>query len=217
MTRPLVIVLLLLAWGATGYWAGDKNRNNAWLAKQATVERKTHAAFEAEVKRGQDAALQSIADQQALQKSYSTLEGKFNELRARGPLVVIRNGAVRSAPGDQSGDRTAGGATGTSAAQTPAQPGGAPPAPALAPADVAASGVGLTLGAVWMWNSALSGTDAPAGACGAADTAAPACAADSGLGLEAAWANHATNAKTCAQDRLRHQRLIDFLIAGAKP
>ena len=212
-----VIALLFLAWGGAGYWAGDHNRNNAWLAKQAVVERKAHDAFEAEVKRGQDAATKSITDQQALQNSYSTLEDQFNELRKRGPLVVFRSNAVRSAPGAQHSDSPAVGASGASAAQTPAQPGGALPAPSLAPADVDAAGIGLTLGAVWVWNSALTGTDSPAGACGAADTAAPACALDSGLGLEAAWANHAANAKTCALDRRRHQRLIDFLIAGAKP
>lgn len=203
MTRPLVIVFLLLAWGGTGYWVGDKNRNNAWLAKQAVAERKARQAFEAEVKRGQDAALQSIAEQQALQKNYSTLEGKFNELLARGPLVVVRR---------------AGGAGNAGAAQTPALPGGAPPAQAVAPIDAdAAAGLGLNFGAVWMWNSALTGADTPAGACGAADTAAPACALDSGISLDAAWANHIANAKTCAEDRLRHQRLIDFVSARPAP
>jgi hypothetical protein len=216
MTRTLVTVLLLLAWGGTGYWAGDRNRNNAWLAKQVKVERQAREALEAEVLRGQTAAGQFITARQAMQNSFSTLEGQFNELRAHGPLVVFRSSAVRSAAGDQSGDRPAGGATGASAAQTAALPESALPAPPVAPADVAA-GVGLTLGAVWMWNSALAGADTPAGACGAADPTAPACAADSGLGFEAAWDNHAANAKTCAVDRLQLQRLIDFVTTGIHP
>ena len=190
MTRTLAIVLLLLAWGATGYWAGDKNRNNAWLAKQAVAERKAHQAYETEVKRGNKAALQSIADQQALQKSYSTLEEKFNELRAHSPLVVYRNNGV---------------------AGPAAQP------PQALPGTDAGAAVGLSLGAVWVWNSALAGADTPAGACGAADTAAPACALDAGVSLDAAWANHIANAQTCAQDRLRHQRLIDFITTGQHP
>ena len=209
MTRPLVIVLLLLAWGASGYWAGDKNRNNAWLAKQAVAERNARLALEAEVQRGHAAAQRAIADSEALQNSYSTLEGKFNELRARGPMLVTRSRHQADPAASQ------GGATG--ATQAPAQPGGTPAPASVASADVDAAGLSLSLGAVWMWNSALAGFDAPAGACGALDTAAPACALDAGLSLDAAWANHIANAKTCAQDRLRHQRLIDFVTTGPRP
>lgn len=62
-----------------------------------------------------------------------------------------------------------------------------------------------------MWNSALAGADQPAGACGLADPAAPACAAATPLTVEDAWDNHTTNARLCAEDRLNHQNLIDFL------
>jgi hypothetical protein len=206
-----VIALLMLAWGGTGYYAGDHNRNNAWLAKQVVVERQAREALEAEVERGKTAAVEFIIERQVMQDSFQTLEGQFNELLKRGPLVVFRPGY----PADLAVQP--GGATGTSAAQAAAQSEGAPPAQALAPADVAAAGVGLTLGAVWMWNSALTAMDTPADSCGAADPTAPACAADSGLGLEAAWANHASNAKTCALDRLQLQRLIDFVTAGTAP
>lgn len=211
MMRVLVSILLVLAWGGVGYWAGDYNRNNAWLAKQAVSERQAREDLEAEVKRGQTAATEFIAQRQAMQNSFTTLEGKFNELLKRGPLVVFRP-VYPAGPAAQPG-----GAAATIAAQTAEQPGGAPPAQALAQAAVAATGVGLTLGAVWMWDSALTGIDTPAGACGAADPTAPACAADSGLGLDAAWANHSTNAKTCALDRLQLQRLIDFVTAEDHP
>ena len=74
----------------------------------------------------------------------------------------------------------------------------------------------LSLGAVWLWNSALAGSQQAAGACGidaATGQAAVACAAPSGLPLDAAWDNHLANAQSCAADRLRHQHLIDYLKA----
>jgi hypothetical protein len=71
-----------------------------------------------------------------------------------------------------------------------------------------------------MWNGALTGTDAPAGACGvagAAEGADAACAEDSGLSLDDAWANHRANAKACADDRQRFRALIDFLNLRQQP
>lgn len=198
--NPLYAVLLLLAFFGGGYWSGDHNRNNAWLAKQALVEQQAHADYVAEVKRGQKAATQSITEQQALQSNYSQLEGKFNELSHRGPLIVYK---FKTAPAGASG-AAAGAVAGALSGATPEGAGG----------TAADAAVGLSVGAVWLWNSALTGADAPVGACGAVDTASIACAADSGLGLEAAWANHAANAKSCALDRLRHQRLIDFVSTG---
>jgi hypothetical protein len=66
-----------------------------------------------------------------------------------------------------------------------------------------------------MWNSALAGSDQPSGACGLADPASPACAAQTGITLDDAWDNQAVNAQQCAEDRLNHQNLIDYL--KAKP
>jgi hypothetical protein len=215
MLSPTIWLLLLALLGGSGgfgYWAGDHNRNNAWLAKQAVQERANHAAFEAEVKRSNTAAVQAIADQADLQKSYSTLEGKFNELISRTPLVVYRAAAAVAVVGAIG----AGGGTPVAAAGHAVKADGAEfdlAGAARNGAAVADAGLGLSLGAVWVWNSALTGSDAPAGACGAADTASPACAFDSGLGLADAWQNHITNAKSCATDRLRHQQLIDYLSA----
>ena len=186
------VAVLLLAWGGAAYWAGDHNRNNAWLAKEAAAAQQAQLAYVAEVQRGQAAAQQSIDEQQKLQKSYQLLEGKFNELVQHGPLVVYKPVASGAQP-------VAG------------------LAPGQRPADAGLGGAGadgdisLSLGAVWMWNSALAGTDSAAGACAAADTASAACAADAGLGLEDAWQNHAANAESCALDRLRFQALIDFV------
>jgi hypothetical protein len=74
--------------------------------------------------------------------------------------------------------------------------------------------VALSLGAVWLWNAALTGQAAPAGACSidaATGQASAACAGTSGISLDAAWDNHTTNAATCALDRANHQRLINFI------
>lgn len=81
-----------------------------------------------------------------------------------------------------------------------------PPGPAVEPA-----GPELTLAAVSLWNSALAGGDVPAGACGAADTAEPACAAGSGLRIKHAWDNQAANAASCSADRQRLSALIGLL------
>ena len=197
-----------------GYWAGDHHRNNAWLAKQAAVERKDHQAYVDEVERSQAAASNFTQDYAALANQFSTLEGQLNDVRKRIPLAVYRSPAA----GNGRGCPVVGGlALAPSLVPTPADaPSGADapvagpvdPAPAVRPDDLA-----LSLGAVWLWNSALTGVNTPAGACGAAGAPESACAAATGLGLEAAWDNQAANAKTCALDRLRHQRLSDYLNA----
>ena len=184
---PLLTVILVLAWGGAGFWAGDYNRNNVWIAKQAEVQRKAQLDYQAEVKRGNEAASQAILDAQVLQNEYADLEGRFNELRARVPLVVYK-----TKPVTESGAVLAAG--------NPVEAGASANAP-----------VSLSLGALWMWNSALIGYDTTADSCGASDTSGPACAADSGVGIEAAWSNQEINAKSCAIDRLRHQKLINFL------
>lgn len=186
--RWLVGLVLLVGAFISGYWRGGVARDNAWLAKQAQVERDANAKYVAEVKRGEEAAGAFIAEHQAMQSRFETLTEKFHDLRKRSPLVVPAAGAV-----------CAGGA--------------APPPAGGAGAGFDAGAPVLTAGAVWMWNSALAGTDQPAGACGSLDTSEAACAVEAGLALDEAWENHATNARICAEDRLNHQRLIDYLKA----
>lgn len=187
--RALVSLALLLLAAAAGYWAGDRQRDNAWLAKQATVEREAHAKYEAEVERGQQAATHYLTDLSERNDRYAELETKFAALRARVPLVV----PAPVAPGPQ--------ATGT----------GPEPHQSPAPGINVVIRPELSLGAVWMWNSALAGADVPAGACGADAATVEACAAGSGLTTADAWDNQAVNAKSCAADRLRYERLIDYL------
>lgn len=197
MKQWLVETLLIATCVLGGAWVifhiGALNERRVTLARQAATERAANAKYQAEVERGQVAASRYIAADRAKQAQLETLTEQFDELRKRVPLVITRPGVTAA--------RTAG-------------PG---PVVALAmvenstPSPVDLVGPGLSAGAVWMWNSALAGADMPAGACGAADTATEPCAADTGLGLEAAWRNHETNARTCASDRRRQQALIDFL------
>ena len=213
---PLMAALLFAASMAASYWAGDHNRNNAWLAKELLATQQAKAALEAEVARGEKASISFTAEYLAMESTFTKLEGKFNELRTNGPLVVYRT----RVPGAGSAGALAG-SDGSTAIEPPPAGHSAPPGTDGAalgqPGRNAGPDVSLSLGAVWLWNSALTGRDTPAGACSAADTAAPACALDAGLGLEAAFANHAENARLCAQDRLHHQRLIDYITAQPKP
>jgi hypothetical protein len=191
--RALVSLVLLLLVAGAAYWAGDRHRNNAWLADQAKSERDAHDKYEAEVKRGNDAAasfLESLADQE---DRYAQLENRFEALRKRIPLLVPPG----AAPAAQA------------AAAGPDSCVNLPGAPAQV--DGVAVQPELSLGAVWMWNSALAGADVPAGACGADAQTVEACAAGSGLTTADAWDNHTANAKSCAADRLRLERLIDYL------
>lgn len=207
------VALLVLLCGLC-FWAGDRNRNNIWAAKQALQVDQQAQAFAAEVQRGQVAARQAINAQMTLQSRYESLEGKFDVAKKHSALVVLRGGAACAAAGGGAAGGLAVGAGRTAPASAPLGA-VAPVAPVADPAAVAddggAGGIRLTAAAVWVWNSALGGTDTPAGACGAADPTSPACAADTGLGLDAAWANHTANAKSCALDRQRHQQLIDYL------
>jgi len=197
--------LLILLWGAMGFYAGHRYSDNAWQARQAKQVQAQALALQAEQVRSQAAARQAIDEQLALQKSYANLKEKFDEYTSRGPLVVWRNGgSAACAAGAGAGGDVAPGAV--AQAQSDAGP--------AAGSDDAGAAISLTAGAIWMWNSALTGADAPVGACGVADPASPACALDAGLGLEAAWANHAANAQAWAADRLRHQRLIDYINAA---
>lgn len=184
--RALAALVLLLLSAAAGYWAGDHQRDNAWKAKQAQVVLDAQQQYQAEVKRGNEAAghfLNQLGDQEA---RYEELENRFETLRKRVPLLVPAAAGEASAPASQAGA-------------------------AAPPCINFLARPQLSLGAVWMWNSALAGADVPAGACGADATSAEACAIGSGLTTADAWDNHTVNAKSCAADRLRYDRLIDYL------
>jgi hypothetical protein len=202
--RLLAVVLALLGSVAFGYQWGSTASDNAHQAEQNRAARMAQERFDAELLRGQAAVASLTTERQAHTANYTHLAEQFHDLQRR---VRIVSRPHRADP------------VGAGAA---AQDGhGAGPAADLSrPLALAAdggAGDGLSLGALWMWNSALAGADQPAGACGSADTSEAACAADSGVTLADAWRNHAINAQACAEDRLNHQRLIDFINAGQSP
>lgn len=53
-TQSLIGLVIALSCAASGYWAGDHNRNNAWLAKQAKAERQAKEALQAANARGDE-------------------------------------------------------------------------------------------------------------------------------------------------------------------
>lgn len=53
-TQSLIGLVIALSCAASGYWAGDHNRNNAWLAKQAKAERQAKEALQAAQTRGDE-------------------------------------------------------------------------------------------------------------------------------------------------------------------
>ncbi|WP_256327357.1 hypothetical protein [Variovorax sp. EL159] len=202
----VVMALLLAAAGFALHGAGRMQERALWQQKE--VQRATQLAqdLQAEYERGRAASAQYQLGASALQARYLSLEGPTHDLRQRVSLVLP------PAVPDRRAQRPAG-------AAPSAAPG--PHADAAPPGDTQHDAVGgphrLSLAAVWLWNSALAGTDVPAGACGLADTSSEACAADAGLTVDDAWTNHDINARSCAADRLRHRALIEFLTERPAP
>lgn len=188
-TLALILVVLAGLLTAGGYRWGSTAKENEWQARQAQAERQAHEDFRIEERRSFKASEEHQAAQQQLAGNYQQLEKAFNDYRKR------------KAPLTRSPARPA-------AATTPSP---ADPTACVIVVDPEPVPVQLSHGAVWMWNSALTGTDATSGACGLADQSVEACSVDAEVTLDDAWDNHTTNAKTCAADRLRHQHLIDFV------
>jgi hypothetical protein len=192
--RLLALALAVAALVAGGYRWGASATANRFQADSNRAAIKAQERFDAELLRGQAAVASLTTERQVFAASYTHLQEQFHELSKRIPLVTRRAVPVACRV-----DLAAG------AVASPAEPQGAGAADVQRGVDV------LSAGALWMWNSALAGTDQPAGACGAADTSEKACAADAGVTLDQAWRNHELNARLCAEDRLNHQRLIDFI------
>lgn len=194
--RLLLSLLTALALVGGGYWWGSSATDNAWAARQAKAAQAAADALALETQRADQAAARYLTEHLDQEERYAALDAVYNDLRRRAPLVAVRPAVAHAV---------------------------ASAAPADAPgacADLLDRDPALSLAAVRMWNGALTGTDAPAGACGvagAADGADAACAEDSGLSLDDAWANHRANAKACADDRQRFRALIDFLNLRQQP
>jgi hypothetical protein len=194
---------LLLAVGiaVAGYLFGVRTTDNAWQAKQAKAEREQNQKYQAEVTRRDQAAAAYIREHANQEDRYEKLNDQFQALRKRLPLTVpVRVAAPPAAVAAAAPASAA--ADGEVPGERLELPGGDDPVPRL------------SLGAVWMWNSALAGQDVAAGACDAAATAGEAeaaCAQDSGLDIDDAWDNQQENARSCALDRQRFRNLSEFV------
>lgn len=183
--RALALLLVGLALVAGGYRTGVHTTDNAWKARQADAERAASTKFIRDVEKGIEATTKANAEKQAIKDRHDDLDRRYKLLRKTIPLVV---------------------------APPPAEPGDEPPPDAHQPVPV---GPELSVGAVWMWNSALVGhADVPPHSCGtvgADGRADPACAAGAGIVLDEAWDNHAENAKRATRNKARGERLMNFL------
>lgn len=207
LAAAAVAALALVGLAARIFEAGATKERAAWQAKEVARQTQITQQLQAEFERGKAASTRYQLAASALQTNYLQLEGPAYDLRRRVPLVLppAVPHSVPACPGVH--------------VPVDAQHGAALPGAAAAPPGEVLRDAGpadhrLSLAAIWLWNSALVGADAPAGACGLADTSSDACAADSGLTVDDAWRNHELNAKSCAADRLRHQALIEFLNEG---
>jgi hypothetical protein len=202
--RLLVALLAALALVGGGYWWGHTATDNVWAARQARDQQAAAQALAEETARADQAAARYLTDHLDQEDRYAALDAVYQDLRRRAPLVVRPAVVARAAaPGAPAAPEAP-----HAGAQDMPQPSAVEPVERL------------TLAAVRLWNGALSGGDASAGACGAAgapEGADAACAEDSGLTLDDAWANHTANARACAADRQRYQALIDFLNHHQQP
>lgn len=199
-TRLLIALVSALALVSGGYWWGHTATDNAWQAQYAKALEAERAETAKEAERADRAAARYLQEHRDQEDRHAALNSVYQNLRRHAPLVVPGPVAVVPACG------------------TTTEPEATPPNPPSVSDAAGNLGPELTLAAVRMWNGALTGTDQAAGACspaGAAEdtdaAAAQACAQTAGLTLDDAWANHAVNAQSCAEDRQRYQYLIDFL------
>jgi len=202
----------------------------AW-AGHALATRSAAAATDTELRRVSALYLQAVDEgarrAEALQLQLTDSQSFASDLaqRSRNVPTLVRTSCPQAGPG-----ATHRGPPGPVVAQPAHGAGeGAAPLPADAAQDAPAehstgpggagadaghpldAGLGLTAGAVSLWNSALAGGLVPTGACSLADPASAACAADTEVSLEDAWDNQAANAAACRADRARLAALIDYL------
>jgi hypothetical protein len=221
MSRVLPYILfswlVVAALFGLGYQFGSHRANAAWQDESQKAQLAAAAQYQAEVKRGEVAATHYLDEFTTLKDRYETLHTQATALRQRVPLFA-GNGSRPLCPTGPLSVAAAIGAPAPSGATASVTD---TPATQLPDGSAhGAAGLELSLGAVWVWNSALAGADTPAGSCGAATAASQpgtACAPSSGLTADDAWANQADNAQSCAADRQRYQRLIDFLKRRPSP
>ena len=184
LLRLFGIGLVLGALAALAFFAGVQHQKAVAANADKKALAQAHQQYVDEVEKSQQAAAMYLEEHADQEDRYAVLEDKFNRLEKLGvPLLAQPAGQPQASPGPQAS------------------------APPMCINYVVRPQ--LSLGAVWMWNSALEGRDVPAGTCGAAEATPQACSAAAGLTVADAWRNHTVNAKQWAEDRLTCERLID--------
>lgn len=176
--------LVLAAVAVLAFYAGVQHQKTAQASADKKALAQAHEQYVEEVNKGQEAAAMYLQEHADQEDRYADLQSQFNRLEKLGvPLLAVPVGQPQTCPGTEQ-----------------------QAAPMCINVLVRPQ---LSLGAVWMWNSALEGRNVPAGTCGAAEATPEACSAAAGLTVADAWENHAINAKQWAEDRLSCERLID--------
>jgi hypothetical protein len=205
MARAFAVLVALIAALAGGYvWGGHATRN-AIAADTLTKLRQAQADTRKAEQRADDAAGAYLQEHLAQEQRYAQLDESNRQMARR--VGLLAPGPVPACSVDPAGPAVA-----TAEPHRPAPPPAGDRAPSVASAGPADPE--LSLRALWVWNSALTGADQPTGACspvGAPAGADTACAQGSGVSLEDAWANHTLNAKSCHEDRARYATLIRVL------
>lgn len=214
LERIAVFVLGAAIHIGAGYWWGTSSANARHQAAQAKANAAALAKVRAAEAEGDRAVAAYVSEHFDQEARYAQLE-QANRAMAR-TVGLLSGPSGAAAAGGNSRPVCPTGPAGVD----PAEPPGTGPAlavaggPQLSQALAPGAGPELSLRALWLWNSALGGRDMPAGTCGlsaAPGAADAACAAGAGVGLEDAWANHSTNARSCAADRARYAALITLL------
>ncbi len=201
--------LLALVFGL-GFVAGQRTERASAAAQALKVEQANAKHLDRARKEG-DWQVTQLQQQLATARDY---RDTTTERLRHAPLIIASCAPKRPAAALPPGRAAQWPAVAAVAAapSTGATPGTGPGETASAAPGVDDSGdMRLTVAAVSLWNSALAGHDVPEGACSPDDAASAACAAAAGLTVRDAWRNQATNAASCAADRARYQRLIDYV------
>lgn len=201
----LAAVLGGLAWGVRQLY------DSGYDAGKAAALAEAQEQFDAQQVKDRAQADRLLKESRAKAQAAGALAERLKQEVIRGRIDLVRTEEC-AAGGDRAGavpGGDAGAAGGTAVAgETPDAPGGDAQLPTRLDRGPA---VRLSAHALRLWNSALAGRDVPVGACGSADPTAGACAAGVDTTLDEAWANHITNATSCAIDRARLAQLIEFL------
>ena len=203
LAKTLVVALSL----TVAYIMGGGRAKADAAAHLAKLQQAQQAAIHQAQQRAAADGASAVAALQTQLAAAQTHTQTLQERLRHAPIVTARPSvrnvvAACNAPDAAAATRQPGAQAGAAApAQSP---------PALA-GGAGADDPGITLAAVSLWNSALAGSDMPAGACTADQPASEACAADAGVTFTALWQNHTTNAASCAQDRARFAALIALL------